>query len=661
MLNNIAADNEQLKVINKKDGSLLVLSGAGSGKTFVYVKRIENLINNFSVKPHEILCLTFSKKAAQEIRERLKYLKINDSIKVYTFHSFGNKLLRLYPEYIGFNYEKDSIPTLLDKYDYDKFVKDIIEENQKATSINKKIYNKWLKIIDICLNKGIAVSSDYAINYSSFYKLYNENSFNPSDTEIESAWSFGCLVQSKKEQLNLISYNDLIVMPMLALENSLKLSKHIASQYKHILIDEFQDTNVAQYRMLKAIALHMGRNPNIMAVGDDDQSIYEWRGANPENLKNFEEDYKPLIIKLEHNYRSNEHIVKSASNHIKFNMLRMDKKPFSDKDINKESVFVYNIETDTDMVNLICNKIEDSLKEGFKPKDISVLFRMNFIATQFEVELKSRGIKTKVIGLRSIFDYKEIKYILNVLKLILNKRDIVALDNISKKLEAVGQRTINKIKSELINNPEYNLWTAISTSVKTKSKAFNTLMALREELEDFFVDGPDLFFDNLFNKEIINVNHILSEIDEDKKEEANKRIEIIKNMIYNESRLNVESEYDYEKWDLLTEIMLTDGVESENEDKTDFITLSSIHQAKGLEWEIVHIPAFVQGIMPSIKESQDGANNLFRQEEEERRISYVAMTRAKKELNLYCPKRMFIYGKIIEFEPSYFIKELNLH
>ena len=655
-------DRFQLEVINHSTGPMLVLAGAGSGKTYVYVKRIFKLVKHDAVNPRKILGLTFSKKAAKEIKNRLESLKLETSINISTFHSFGYELIKSFPELCGRIINAETKPSLIDDEDIKKFSKEIIVDllGKKIESVP---YKRWLRLIDFSQNCGILISRYYSNNYVYFKEIYNNEVNSAKESEIEDAWNFGCLLEEKKENLNLVTYNDLILLPMVALESSVVLAKTVAAMYQYIFIDEFQDTSISQYRMIKAIAKYMGNTPNIMAVGDDDQSIYEWRGAKPENLSIFENDFNAKTIRLEHNYRSANEIVKVASRHIQHNVLRMGKKPFSTKSNDEKSVFIINSENEKEMAKQIVQNIKNEINKGCEPKDIAILFRLSYLSNNIETELRVNGIPSLTVGIKSIFESKEIKLTLSIIRLMVNKRDIIALGNIAEILPGLGKASIQKIRKELENDSEISLWTAANRCFNQKSKNLLILSDLYNELSLKYIDGPNNLYEWVWDGDYFKLQDFFKLKMREGSEELTtrtRRLEILQNIINEELDYSSINE-DHEKWSILIDVMLSnDDVYNKDNDK-NAVTLSTIHRAKGLEWPVVHIPAFVQGVMPMDVRMDDlqKIEGELKHNEEERRISYVALTRAERALYLYCPRSMYVYDGVKTFGRSPFLDELG--
>jgi DNA helicase-2/ATP-dependent DNA helicase PcrA len=641
---------------------MLVLAGAGSGKTYVYVRRMFKLIKQDAVDPRKILGLTFSKKAAKEIKNRLESLQLENNINISTFHSFGYELIKSFPELCGKIINSETKPSLVDDDDLKKFTKEIIID-----SLGKRIetvpYKRWLRLIDFSQNCGILISRYHSNNYTFFKEIYNSEVNSAKESEIEDAWNFGCLLEEKKESLNLITYNDLILLPMIALESSTALAKTVAAMYQYIFIDEFQDTSIAQYRMIKAIAKYMGNTPNIMAVGDDDQSIYEWRGAKPENLSIFEKDFNAKTIRLEHNYRSANEIVKVTSRHIQHNILRMGKKPFSTKLNDEKAVFIMDSENEKEMARQIVQNIKNEMNKGCEPKDIAILFRLSYLSNNIESELRINGIPSLTVGIKSIFDSKEIKLALSIIRLMINKRDIIALGNISEILPGLGKASIQKIRKELENDSDISLWTAANRCFNQKSKSLLILSDLYKELSMKYIDGPDNLYKWVWDGDYFKLQDFfkvkMRESDEEVATRSSK-LELLQNIINEELDYSSVNE-DHEKWSVLIDVMLSNNDGYDKDKNKNAVTLSTIHRAKGLEWPVVHIPAFVQGVMPMDVRMDDlqKMEGELKHNEEERRISYVALTRAERALYLYCPRSMYVYDGVKSFGRSPFLDELG--
>lgn len=617
MLENL--NKEQLEAVTTTEGPLLVLAGAGSGKTKVLTTRVAYLIDELGITPESILAITFTNKAAKEMKDRIfKMLgTIAYQIQISTFHSFGLTILKEHYEKLG--YDKNF--TILDSDDSSTVVKKILKDMDKDP---KKYSYKAIR------NKISSAKNEL---------------MEPEDLEKFSTNEMDELVvnvyKKYKEKLktnNSVDFDDLLMLPITLFRKYPEVLKFYQDRFKYILIDEYQDTNEAQYLLTKMIS---AKYKNICVVGDNDQSIYSFRGSNYKNILNFEKDYNNAkVIMLERNYRSTKQILDVANCIIKKNTLRKDKNLWTDNETG-EKVKYHRAENEKDEAFYVKCQIEE-LKKTEKLSEIAVLYRTNAQSRNMEEALLKENIPYKVIGSMYFYKRKEIKDLLSYLNVIYNSNDDISLlrvINVPKR--GIGAKTIENlsIQADLLNQSIYN--TIENGKELEFKKIIEDIKANKDnmsltELVDYVLDKSGM------RKELEDENTLDSEVRLENLEEFKS---ITKN--FEEERGIVSLE------DFLMEISLVADVE-EHKNNTEVVTLMTIHSAKGLEFDNVFVIGLEEGIFP-----HTNCLNDFNEVEEERRLCYVSVTRARKKLWLINAKRRTIYGMDSMNPPSRFIKEID--
>ena len=611
-----ALNDRQKEAVNITEGPLLVLAGAGSGKTKVLTTKVAKLILDNNVDPSNILAITFTNKAAKEMKERILNMvgMIGYQIQISTFHSFGLSILKKH-------YDKLKLSknfTILDSDDSSILIKNILkdmnsDENYKA--IKNIISNNKNALIDSYEYERF-VTNDYDELILDIYRKYENR-----------------LIKN-----NSVDFDDLLMLPIVLFRKHPEILKEYQEQYKYILIDEYQDTNEAQYLLTKMIS---AKYKNICVVGDDSQSIYSWRGSNYKNILNFEKDYPNCkTVYLEQNYRSTKTIINASNDLIKNNVNRKDKNLWTD---NEEGVKIeYKRATDEkDEAFYVVNEINKLLDNGSKLSDIAILYRTNAQSRNLEDELLLNNIPYKVVGSVYFYNRKEIKDLMAYLKLIYNKDDDVSLTRIiNVPRRKIGKVTIDKI-SKKANDLNCSMYDAIDSGKELEFK--NIISYLRENKDNYTLTK---FIDLILEK-----TGIIKELEEENSIEAQTRIENLnefKSIAYQfEENYGIISLEDF-----LNEISLVADI-TEYKD-TDSVTLMTIHSAKGLEFDNVFIVGLEESIFPHFNSFE--SNDKL---EEERRLCYVAITRAKKRLWLVNALTRTIYGNRVSNKESRFIKEIN--
>ena len=609
-------NDRQKEAVSITEGPLLVLAGAGSGKTKVLTTKVAYLVLEKNIDPSNILAITFTNKAAKEMKERILNMvgAIGYKIQISTFHSFGLSILQKHYEKLGLSKNF----TILDSDDSNVVIKNILkdmnyEENYRA--IKSIISNNKNALIDSNEFERF-VNNDYDEMILDIYKRY----------------------ENRLKRNNSVDFDDLLMLPIILFRKYPSVLKEYQEQYRYILIDEYQDTNEAQYLLAKMIS---AKYKNICVVGDDSQSIYSWRGSNYKNILNFEKDYPDCkTVYLEQNYRSTKTIIEASNELIKNNVHRKDKNLWTD---NEQGVKIeyHTALNEKDEAYYVIKEINKLVDEGVKLKDIAVLYRTNAQSQNFEKELVLSNIPYKVVGSVYFYNRKEIKDLMAYLKLIYNKDDDVSLSriiNVPKR--KIGKTTLDNLR-EKANSLNVSLYDAIDAGKELEFKKL--IEELRNQKDEMTLVS--------FIELVLDKTGLIKELENEDTIEAESRIENLKEF----KTIAIQFEENYgiiSLEDFLNEISLVADI-TEYRD-SDGITLMTIHSAKGLEFDHVFIVGLEESIFPHLNsfESQE-------QLEEERRLCYVAITRAKKRLWLVNAEARIIYGNKVKNPESRFIKEID--
>ncbi|MBS5036858.1 MAG: UvrD-helicase domain-containing protein [Fusobacterium sp.] len=624
-------NSEQKKAGAKVNGPLLILAGAGSGKTRTITYRIAYMIQELGISPYSILAVTFTNKAAKEMRERVENLIGEDGKRamISTFHSFGLRLLRVYSKIIGY----DSNFTIYDTDDQKKVVKGIMKQlvikNKDLTE--GKIVSRISKLKEDGISpeeyeKDHRFEPDANIIYE-VYKRYN---------------------QTLKEN-NGMDFSDILTNTYKLLENREVLEK-LQEKFKYIMVDEYQDTNNIQYKIINKIA---AKYRNICVVGDENQSIYGFRGADIRNILDFEKDYPDaVVIKLEENYRSTKIILDAANEVIKNNKTSKDKKLWTKK-VSGDKIILKPCSDGRDEVNFVIEEIVEMRKDGRRYNDFTILYRTNAQSRLFEEGFLRYNIPYKVFGGMQFYQRAEIKDILAYLSVINNTRDGINLDriiNVPKR--KIGDKTIEKIKNYAEEKglsiydslKEAENISGLSSAVTEKLKEFSNMMAELEELS-FELPVSELFDEVI--KKAGYFSYLNSSYDD-----AESRIENVEEL--KNSIIELENVVDNltlrEYLENVSLVSATDDLDSERE----YVKLMTIHNAKGLEFPVVFLVGMEDEIFPNTTKVMIDNESL----EEERRICYVAITRAEEKLYISHAAMRYMYGQMDYRTRSRFVDEI---
>jgi DNA helicase-2/ATP-dependent DNA helicase PcrA len=646
--------NEQQKIaVESTDGPLLVFAGAGSGKTRVITNRIAYLITKEGVSPKNILAVTFTKKAAGEMQERvvslLGELGVNTQNvpTIGTFHSIGAFLLRHNAKKLGL------LPnfSIYDSDDSDNIIKEIlIEKDIDIKQIRPKAISFF---ISSAKNELIPPEK-----FSQYYGGYIEDIVS----------DIYPLYQKQLQAQNAVDFGDLIYLTVKLFSENKDVLSYYQDLFRYILIDEYQDTNTAQYMFAKLLS---EKYQNICVVGDDDQGIYGWRGADIKNIQSFEKDFKNVkVVKLEQNYRSSGNVISAAMSVIQQNEGRVDKKLWTEKD-NGNSITVYQAHDQDDEANYIVDEINRMRRQGIPLTDIAVLYRTNYQSRAIEEAMLKGGLPYKLVGGFRFYDRREIKDILSYLRFIFNPKDDLSISRIlnvpNRKIGSKSSATLHSIANscscsvgelligsyEITNGLEHTLDInpAVYKKIEELLPQMDKFKSLTSLFGSIYSDTRDMDVLSIIDLILRKIRYI--EYIDDKTEEAEykkENIEELKSVASSYSLKYKEKSLDM----FLQEINLIEQEQNKNQDGSgNYVNLMTLHSSKGLEFNYVFIVGVEEGILPHSRSFTDE-----KELEEERRLCYVGITRAKEKLYLtFAQQRLTREGYSTQI-PSRFLGEI---
>ncbi len=623
-------NNRQKEAVLATEGPCLVIAGAGSGKTKVLTHKIAYLIAN-GVKPWNILAITFTKKAANEMKERIEKLIGDDAKDVWmgTFHSICVRILRRYIDRIG--YKSDFV--IFDTSDQRTLVKECL----KALKVDDKMFTDRAVLSEISNGKNEMLEPKaYSVKYA-------------GDFRKEKIAEIYELYQSKLRENNAIDFDDIINFTIKILTENPDVLEYYTEKFKYVLVDEYQDTNKAQFTLVSLFASRYG---NITAVGDNDQGIYSFRGADITNILNFERDFPGTkIIKLEQNYRCTGNILKTANAVIKHNENKYDKKLWTE---NEEGHIpcIYCGEDEYDEARYIVEQINHlKTEEYYKYSDFTVLYRMNAQSRAIEDILMREQVPYKVIGGLKFYERKEIKDIIAYLRLIHNTADNLSLRRIiNEPKRGIGKTSLDKIQ-EISDKTGVSMYEIIKNAQEYElNRVYLSSRDFINQIEELRNKKDELKISDLI-KETLKSTGYTKALELENSVEAETRIENL------EEFLTVAIEFEEQSADntlaeFLENITLSSDIDN-LEDQEDSVTLMTLHSAKGLEFPVVFLVGMEEGIFPGYKSIGEP-----KELEEERRLFYVGITRAKQYLYLTCAKHRTIFGSTSYNQVSRFVKEI---
>ena len=616
-------NEEQKKAATHVDGAMLILAGAGSGKTKTITSRLAYLISQ-GIPANSTLTLTFTNKAALEMRNRALNLINQTKLDAYpllcTFHKFGLLFLKFYMSEL----KRKNNFVIIDTDDKKKIIKKFQSDLSTSILANEisKMKNSLVSVEDALSNSTLI--NDYAKKESGFYqkvaKVYKE-------------------YEDTLKNENLVDFDDLLGLPYKILAKNRELCEEISQKYRYIMVDEYQDTNELQFKLLEKLCL---MHENLCVVGDDDQSIYGWRGARVENILNFKDQFKNVtLIKLENNYRSTQNILNTANNLIDCNQNRLGKKLIGTKEKGEE-VNLMESEDENYETNKISNAIKKLINSGEELKNIAVLYRVNALSRALEDGLTKARIPYKMVGGMKFYERAEIKDMISYIRLILNPNDDFSLRRIiNRPKRGVGAASLTKLEN-IAKDQNLSLFETLNNTSNLGKKSQLMLTQLYEDILE--LKEKDNFYD-IINEldETFKLKEFYKELPEgdDKIANIDEFLAMLKDALVNEPNFDLE--------EFLNELSLQSEQDNISEDG---ISIMSVHASKGLEFNHLFVIGMEEGFFPLIGDHTDI--------EEERRLAYVAITRAKKTLTLSYSNSRFYKGKRQNLDKSRFLSESGL-
>ena len=637
----------QREAVTYCDGPQLVIAGAGSGKTRVLTYKIAYLLANHAYQPWNILALTFTNKAAREMKERIGRLVGQEQaryLQMGTFHSVFARILRAEADRIGFN----SNFTIYDQSDSRSLVKSIIKEMQ----LDDKTYKP----------ASVADRISMAKNHLLLPQQYMVSSWAADDAQKKRP-QIGNIYNRYVErcrQANAMDFDDLLVQTFLLFKNHEDIRQKYVERFRYVLVDEYQDTNYAQQEIILQLTCEHGR---VCVVGDDAQSIYSFRGANIDNILNFQKQYEgSRLFKLEQNYRSTQLIVKAANSLIRKNERQIHKDVFSENE-EGERLTLKPAYSDREEAIIVCNDIKRIRRQDqAQYSDFAILYRTNAQSRSFEEQMRKDGIPYRIYGGLSFYQRKEIKDVIAYFRVVSNPNDEEALRRIiNYPTRGIGDTTVAKIV-ETANLHHVSLWSVIqqpivfdlqlSKGTLNKIDAFKQLVegwTMRIGQEDAYVLGHSIIMESGISKDIYGSNN-----PEDLSRQENLEEFLSGMQDFVESRKEEDRGDEIALSDFLQEVALLTDLDSDGDEEQPKVTLMTVHAAKGLEFPTVFVVGLEENIFPSPM-----CTGSMRELEEERRLLYVAITRAEKHCILTCAQNRCRYGKMEYDTPSRFIKDID--
>lgn len=631
-------NTEQKEAVLHTEGPLLILAGAGSGKTRVLTHRISYLIEEKGVNPWNILAITFTNKAAGEMRERVDKIVGfgSESIWVSTFHSMCVRILRRHIDRLGY----DTNFTIYDTDDQKTLMKDVC----KMLQIDTKVYKERMFLGEISSAKNELVTpEEYELNAAGDYvkgkvaKVYKE-------------------YEKQLRDNNALDFDDLLLKTVQLFQTQADVLDYYQERFRYIMVDEYQDTNTVQFQLIRILA---GKYKNLCVVGDDDQSIYKFRGANIQNILNFEKVFADArVIKLEQNYRSTANILNAANAVIRHNTGRKDKTLWTDNE-EGEKIGFRQFDTAFDEAEYIVDEIRKGVSgKGYTYSDNAILYRTNAQSRMFEEKFVAANIPYKIIGGVNFYARREIKDLLSYLKTIDNGKDDLAVRriiNVPKR--SIGLTTVNRVQENALERG-ISFYDALSSAdlIDNIGRSLSKIESFVDLIEHFKEQSEKMSLSQLM-EEIIEMTGYIESLEAESEIEAETRIENIEEL--KSKIIAYEESCEDEKPTLsgfLEEVALVADVDTLDEN-SDYVVLMTLHSAKGLEFPNVYLAGMEDGLFPSYMIiTADDPMEI----EEERRLCYVGITRARKRLTMTCARRRMIHGETQYNKLSRFLKEIPL-
>lgn len=628
-------NKEQYEGAVTVDGQVLILAGAGSGKTRVLTYRMAHMIEDLGIKPWSILAITFTNKAAREMKERVEALvgeKAND-MWISTFHSTCVRILRREIDKIGY---KSSF-TIYDTSDQ----KTLLKECMKTLNINEK---------DITIQEIMGKIGRAKDNMQSPASFMREHESNFREKKIADVYE---MYQKRLKENNALDFDDLIFKTVELFKSNEDVLEFYQNKFKYIMVDEYQDTNGAQYEFVRLLAK---KYKNICVVGDDDQCIYAWRGADVTNILDFEKDYPECkVIKLEQNYRSKGNIL-DAANVVIVNNSRRKSKALRTNQEAGDKIKIYRAYSDKEEGDFVARQILDiKSKAECANKDFAVLYRTNAQSRIFEESFRRRGIPYKIVGGTKFYDRKEIKDMLAYLKVLINPQDDISIKriiNVPKR--SIGDATVNKVQ-DFADNYELNLWDSlleVRTIPTLTPRNCSSIEKFTNLMENFMIMSESMSVSMLIET-ILKDTGYLEELKKSNEIEDKSRIENLQELVSDAVDFEKNSD-DKSLSAYLEKVSLVQDTEKNENEEDDTVVLMTLHSAKGLEFPNVFMVGMENGLFPSMSDFDKES-----QMEEARRLCYVGITRAKETLYMTSAEVRRIFGRTMSYSQSDFIGEIK--
>ena len=623
-------EKQKQSVTLSEDTSALILAGAGSGKTRVLTHRIHYLVSEKNYYSDDILAVTFTNKAANEMKERLSELLYQPIGRMWvgTFHSLAHRLLRAHA------IDANLSPTfqILDAQDQFRIIKRLMKEN--GVDETKFPIRKVQWFINQQKDEGLQPH-----NIDAGYNFFVKQS-----TKIFDLYEKHCQAN------DLIDFAGLLMKSYELLKNNSSLLEHYQNKFKHILVDEFQDTNRIQYQFIKI--LH-NENNHIFCVGDDDQSIYGWRGARIENIQKIENDFKPIeVIKLEQNYRSTGNILSASNALIANNQNRLEKSLWTESG-DGDLINVFNAKTETEESQYVVSEIENQFNQGRNLDECAILYRSNAQSRVFEEVLIKKNINYRIYGGLRFFERAEIKDAMSYVRLTENTSDNIAFERIVNfPTRGIGLSTIEKIRSHSIENHTNLFQSSIAIKDTLPSRASNALQNFIQLIESIKDNVKNLELSEKVDTILVQ-SGLMDHYSNDKTDKAGSKRENLDELVNAASQYTHEEENEMSETEGFIAIATLDSSGDSNPGSNDCVQLMTVHSAKGLEFPVVFLVGLEEDLFPS-RQSKDEAHLL----DEERRLCYVGMTRAMSSLTLSYASRRFIHGQSFYSMHSRFLDEI---
>ncbi|WP_017416736.1 DNA helicase PcrA [Clostridium tunisiense] len=626
-------NKEQYEAAINVNGPLLILAGAGSGKTRVLTYRIAHMVKNLGIFPSQILAITFTNKAAGEMKDRVRTLvgDVADNMWVSTFHSSCVRILRREIDKLGYNKNF----TIYDTYD----AKTLVKQCMKELNINEK------DITDSEIMGKISSSKNNMISTETF-KKENEGDFRKN--KIADVYT---LYQKRLKANNSLDFDDLIFLTVRLLKEQTDVREFYQRKFRYIMVDEYQDTNKSQYELVKLL---INEEENICVVGDDDQCIYAWRGADITNILDFEKDFpNAKVVKLEQNYRSKSNILQAANMVIKNNAQRKEKELRTESEAG-EKLKVYRGFSDIDEGSFVASEIKRLIKEeGRTLNDFAILYRMNSQSRIFEETFRRGEIPYKIVGGLKFYDRKEIKDIMAYLKLVNNPLDDISLRRIiNEPKRNIGDTTVEKVQTFANETGDcmYNTLLDAEFIPGISSRAIASINKFTGLINSFIAKADETPISELI-MDILDESGYMNMLKGSKTPEDESRIENLKELVSDAVAFEKDSE-DKSLAAFLEKVVLVSDLDNLGEEENS-VVMMTVHSAKGLEFPVVFLVGMENGIFPGMS-----SLNSFTEMEESRRLCYVAITRAKEVLYITSAEQRMVFGRTVAYSVSDFVSEI---